>query len=391
MTVGVCGPIDLNLLHWNVPKGTLPPTNAFPLTSYFINALLRSGYKVIGYTNSRDVSEPTVVESGNLTICISREKPQMGRRFFKFEIEDLKRIIQAHPADVISAFWTYEYALAALGSGIPTIANIHDVASKILLKQPDMFRLVRWFMNNKVMQQSCTLVANSDYTYSQLSASTKEKTTVIPNFYPAGLEGIRQAVKHKGNYIISSSNGFTKRKNIHLALEAFQILRKVFPDLQYHLIGVDMEENGPAHQYASARGLADAVHFVGPLPYDRTLKEVANAKVLLCSSMEESFGMAILEAMVVGTAVVGGEKSGYVPSLVDKGKAGVLCNIYSPDSMADAVALLLGNKALRERYERAAANFAQEHFSEDVVIPQHLALLSKHVAVPVNHTQTFTV
>ncbi|MDX5482601.1 MAG: glycosyltransferase family 1 protein, partial [Hymenobacteraceae bacterium] len=110
MTIGVSGPIDLKLLEWELRDADLPPTNGFPLTSHFINALLKRGYKVIGYTNSCDITEPQVWESGNLKICISRQKPQPGRRFFRFEVEDLRQLIETHPADFISAFWSYEYA-----------------------------------------------------------------------------------------------------------------------------------------------------------------------------------------------------------------------------------------------------------------------------------------
>jgi L-malate glycosyltransferase len=377
MTVGVCGPVDLKLLHWDIPKNSLPLTNTFPLTSYFVNALLKRGHEVIVYTNSPDITEPQVLKSGKLTVCVSREKKQPGRRFFNFEVEDLKRMIKAHPAEVISAFWTYEYALAALGSGIPTIVNIHDVALKILLKQFDPFRLVRWMMNYRVIKKSDVLVANSDYTYKQLSAATRAKTIVIPNFYPDELETIKAPGGTKGNYIVASSNGFTKRKNIHLALEAFQKVRKRFPDVALHLVGVDMQKDGPANQYALAKGLADGVRFVGPLPNLKVLEEVAGAKILVCPSMEESFGMALLEAMVVGTAVIGGEKSGFVPTLLDNGKAGILCDIYSPDSMANAITKLLGDEELRLNMEQTAQQFVRNNFSEEIVLRQHLGLMYK--------------
>ncbi len=382
ITIGVCGPIDLKLLNWNIPANSLPATNSFPLTSYYINALLKRGYKVIAYTNSTSITEPTVIESGNLKVCISREKSQPGRRFFKFEIEDLKALIQAHPAEAISAFWTYEYALAAIGSGIPTAIGIHDVAWKILVKQFDPFRFVRWLMNWRVISKAKVLVANSTYTYGQLSGSTKKKTVVIPNFYPEEMEKVKLAGITKGNYIIASSNGFTKRKNIHRAIQAFAQVRPQFPNTELYLIGTDMEENGPAQQYAESKGLAKGIRFLGKQPYNKVLELVAGAKVLVCPSMEESFGMAILEAMVVGTAVVAGDKSGYVPSLLDHGRAGVLCNIYSTDSIAQGIAKLLQDTTYREQLEDVAMDYAAKNFSEETVIKQHILLLEKIFNTP---------
>jgi L-malate glycosyltransferase len=381
MTIGVCGPIDLNLLDWDLKRDDLPTTNSFPLTSHFINALLKRGYKVIGYTSSGNIDEPMVLESGNLKICISRHKPQPGRRFFKFEVEDLHKIIEANPADIISSFWTYEYSLAPLRTDIPTVVNLHDVASKILLKQPDMFRLIRWIMNFMVLRKAKHVVANSAYTYSLLGMSTKVKARTINNFYTKELEDQSIPLAAKGNYIVSAIQGFTKRKNVHGALHAFAKLRSRFPDLEYHLVGVDMEENGPAHEYARNLHLDKGVKFIGCLPFEKVSKEIAGARVLLHPSMEESFGMAILEAMVTGTAVVGGKKSGYVPHLLNYGKAGLLCDITSHDEMASSVAKLLTDKSLMEEIVRNAKTFAHSNYSEDVVIEKHLAFFSDVLGV----------
>ncbi|MBB6610710.1 glycosyltransferase family 4 protein [Pontibacter sp. Tf4] len=377
LTIGVCGPIGLNLLDWDLKHEELPETNAFPLTSHFINALLKRGYKVIGYTNSPVLQEPKVLQSGNLTICISTVKPKPGRRFFNYEIAELRKMIAAYPADIISAFWTYEYALAALRSNIPAVVNIHDVALKILLKQPDVFRFVRWMMNYRSVSKAEYLVANSNYTYSLLASAEKAKTVTINNFYTPEIEKISKTIPVKGNYIVSVVQGFTKRKNIHGSLQAFAKVRARFPDLEYHLVGVEMEENGLAHQYAKQLGIADGVKFIGCLEFDDVVKEIAGAKVLVHPSYEESFGMAVLEAMVAGTPVVGGENSGFVPELLAHGKAGQLCDVTSPEAMANCTIKLLEDEQLWQETVRYAKQYAKANFSEDVVLQQHLALFGR--------------
>lgn len=376
MKIGICGPVNLSLLEWENKPDLLPETNAFPLTSHLVNALLRRGFEVVVYTNSNQISEPVVLQDTRLTVCISLEKRQPGRRFYQEEIEGLKNHMLAYPADFISAFWTYEYAWAALRSGLPAVVSVHDVAYKILLKQFDVFRFVRFLMNEIVVRKTKHLIANSAYTYSILPAWIRKKTTTINNFYPEHLPYLLPETIVKGNYIVSVVQGFTKRKGIPVALKAFAKLRQQYPKLEYHLIGINHEENGLAHAYARKHNLADGVRFLGCMTSDELFKHVAGAKVMLHPSEEESFGMAVLEAMVAGTVVVGGKNSGFIPKLLDYGKAGILCDIRSADDISAAAHRLLADAPLRDSYERHARRFAAQHFSEDVIVEQHLKYYS---------------
>jgi len=377
MKIGICGPVNLELLDWEKKPAKLPPTNAFPLVSHLVNALLHRGYQVIVYTNSNNITQPLVFEDNGLTVCVSVELPKPGRRFFKQEINGLKEHIMAYPADVISAFWTYEYALAALRSGLPTVVSIHDVAFKILLKQFDIFRLVRFFMNEIVVRKAKNLVANSSYTYSILPAWLRKKTTIVNNFYPQHLPQLLPPTITKGNYLVSVVQGFTKRKGIPVALKAFAKLRQKYPTLEYHLIGIGYEEGGEAHTYARQHNLTDGVKFLGCMSSDDLFLHVAGAKVMVHPSEEESFGMAVLEAMVAGTAVIGGKESGFIPTLLDNGKAGLLCNIQSSDELAETIDKLLVNPALRNSIESHAKLYAEQNFSEKVIVQQHLNYYSK--------------
>lgn len=376
MTIGVSGPINLQLLDWDLAPTDLPPTNAFPLTSHFINALLKRGFRVVAYTNSCDITEPMVLESGNLKVCISRQRPQPGRRFFLFEVQDLYRMMQAHPADFISAFWSYEYAWAALKTGKPTAVSFHDVAFQILLNIPDMFRLVRWMMNTIVVSKAKYLIANSSYTYNQLGRRTRAKTRIIDNFYTNDLIARLPTHVDKGRYIATAVQGFTYRKNVQNALLAFAQVRARHPEMEYRLIGVDMEEGGLAQQFAETNGIADGVRFMGPLPFQEVYQQIVHARVLLHPAREESFGMVPLEAMVGGTPVVGGSKSGFIPDLLDQGRAGLLCDVESPDDIAGSLLRLLEDTELADEITEKGREFARDNFSEDVIMRKHLAYYS---------------
>ena len=382
MTIGVCGPVDLRLLECDLPASVFPKTTGFPLVSHFINGLLRRGYNVVVYTNSIEVKEPLILNSGPLKICIARQKAQPGRRFFNYEIEELKNIILQHPSDVISAFWSYEYARAALKTKIPTVVSLHDVATVVLKYHKDLFRVVRWVLNKTVVSRAEHLIANSAYTYNSLSAHQKAKTEIINNFYTDSL--LQDAPQHikKQNYIITVAQGFSRRKNITTSLQAFAILKRSKPDLEYYLVGDDMEEGGLAHAYAKQHNLEEGVKFIGAKPFKEVLELVAGAKALIHPSLEESFGMVILEAMVLGTVVVGGKKSGYVPYLLDFGNAGVLCDVSSPKAIATALFNLLEDEPQQQTLISKAKQFAHDNYAEPAILDQHIAYLK---SITANH------
>ncbi|RIJ34365.1 glycosyltransferase family 4 protein [Pontibacter oryzae] len=382
MTIGICGPIDLTLLDWEFRGQNLPVTNAFPLPTHFINALLHRGYDVVAYTNSPVIDKPMVLEGKHLKVCIAQQLPQPGRRFFQFEVKELQKQIQQHPCDFISAFWSYEYAWAALRTGIPTVVSLHDVALQILLQHRDMFRLVRWAINYIVVTKSSHLIANSSYTYNMLDKGTRRKTKTINNFYPAELEEQLSLPAQKENYIVSVGMGFSNRKNFSTALHAFAQVRKKHPELEYHMLGAGMEPGGEAQQYAREHGIEDGVKFLGVQPYETVLQKITYAKALLHPAREESFGMVLLEAMVALTPVIGGEASGYVPTLLDGGKAGMLCDINSPEAIADCVLRLVDDKQLSHRITQHAYAFARDNYSEDVIVEEHLAYYAQILGRP---------
>jgi glycosyltransferase involved in cell wall biosynthesis len=106
-------------------------------------------------------------------------------------------------------------------------------------------------------------------------------------------------------------------------------------------------------------GLTDAVALLG----DRSdvPELLARADVFVCSSRSEGMPVSILEAMAAGLPVVASSVGG-VPELVDDGRTGFLVPPGEAVALADALALLVGDPALRERLGAAAHQEALERF-----------------------------
>ncbi len=331
---------------------------------------------MVAYTTSVDIETPKVIESESLKVCIARREHHAARDFFRSERSDLVDLMHRHPVDIINAHWSYEFAWAAMATGIPTLVTLHDHAYTVLRYQTDFYRIVRLIMNSITLKKAKHLSVVSDYLFNKLSVKIKAKSRVINNFYSKEIAVFLNLDYPKSNYIITVCNGFGKLKNIDTALRAFALLKKQVPNMEYHLVGDGMEPSGPAHQFAKENDLSSGIKFFGKLPYKEVITKIQKARILLNPSKEESFGMAVLEAMIVGTPVIGGANSGNIPPLLNHGDSGELCDINSSKDISRSILAILQNNQYAEKLSRNARFYAQKKFSETLVISKYLQYYS---------------
>lgn len=367
MRIGLLGPVDLDLLDWSLEPRDLPSTYRAPIVAHCANALRRRGHDVVVFTCSEAIAAPQIRHGDGFTVWIGRRRSRhRARDFFALERADLAAGIEALPCDVLHAHWTYEFALAALASGRPTLVTARDDATTILRHSRDAYRAARWMMDRRVLLTAPYLTANSTYLRQRFPEPVRRRTIVVPNSYdPATVHAVGLPVRPET--VVSVANGFGRRKNLPATLHAFAALRQRRPQATLRLVGADMDRDGPAARYAAARRLTSGVEFVGRLAYPETLIEIESAAALLHSSLEESFGMTVLEAMVLGTPIVAGARSGNVPQLLGDGSYGALRDLDDPEAVATALdEALESGDGVRERVG-AARRHAAANYASDVV------------------------
>jgi glycosyltransferase involved in cell wall biosynthesis len=105
------------------------------------------------------------------------------------------------------------------------------------------------------------------------------------------------------------------------------------------------------HRFIDELGLHDAVTFSGALSDHELGAAMADADVLVMTSLHEGFGVPVLEAMTVGLPVVA-NRIGALPEVVDDG--GLLVDTTDPSALAGAVGRLRGEPGLKEALAEAA-------------------------------------
>ena len=83
------------------------------------------------------------------------------------------------------------------------------------------------------------------------------------------------------------------------------------------------------------------IQLCGRLEHKALLREVSRASVFLHTSLTESFGMAVAEAMALGVPAIAGSESGAIPWLLQQGAAGQLVDVRRPDAIRAALSKAL--------------------------------------------------
>jgi glycosyltransferase involved in cell wall biosynthesis len=107
------------------------------------------------------------------------------------------------------------------------------------------------------------------------------------------------------------------------------------------------------------------VEWLGELSSDEVARLYARGSLYVWPGFGEAFGLAYLEAQAAGLPVVAQAIDG-VPGVVRDGKTGMLTPPGDAAAMADAIAVLLDDGALRRSMSEAARRFVLEERSLEI-------------------------
>ncbi|MDQ2670298.1 MAG: glycosyltransferase [Gemmatimonadota bacterium] len=153
-------------------------------------------------------------------------------------------------------------------------------------------------------------------------------------------------------------------------------------------LALDVVGSGPElprlRTLARALAIEDRVRWFGEYPDDELPRRMAEAHMLVLPSVtvEEMFGLVVLEAMAAGRPVV----TTAVPSAVREvnvpGETGLEVPIRDVRAMADALHRLATDPALRARMGAAGRRRVWDHFTRERMAAAHVTLYRRVLGEP---------
>lgn len=229
--------------------------------------------------------------------------------------------------------------LAPPSSRVPVVVTVHDVG---FLHHPDSVtpavrRMARVLPG--VLRRAAGIIAVSAFTAQELVdwlPEVADRVTVVPNgghARPAPVAAAPAAAPSGRPYVLMLGT-LEPRKNVPLALDALDVLRRRGADLRLVLaggasplldVGALLRERGLSPEEVTVAGYLDDA---------RVAALLAGARALVFPSLYEGFGMPLLEAMEAGVPVVG-VRAGATPETV--GDAALLVEPGDAEGLAGAM------------------------------------------------------
>lgn len=141
-------------------------------------------------------------------------------------------------------------------------------------------------------------------------------------------------------------------------IEACRLLAEQGIDFECNFVGVG-PDRGALEKQALDAGLEGRIHFLGALRHAEVAACLSEADIAVVPSVPTSDGrregipVALMEAAATGLPVVASRLSG-IPEAIEDGAQGLLVEPGDARGLAEAIARLVGDPALRERLGAAA-------------------------------------
>ena len=306
------------------------------------------------------------------------EMMKRGRGFATFATaKKLAQIIDANKIDIVHTHWTKDLFVAVLAKKLSTCKpRIVQTRNMTMTRfKDDMYH--RWLYKNISLMLPVThQVKEQLERFIPEPIRPKIEVLYMGSDKPELLND--DEVKELKNKLGFEQNSFNigmvgrinEAKGQHLLIKAVDTLVKkdLHPEgttlVNAYFVGHAMKESylQELKSEVKSRGIEKNIHFLGFMKNPHHFYQVCDTVVL--ASKRETFGLVLIEAMQVGTPVIGANSGGVV-EIIDDEQTGLLFENQNHESLAQKIEMLMNDADLRKKVAIAGQEKCEEMFSNE--------------------------
>ena len=288
----------------------------------------------------------------------------------------LAKLIRSRKIEIVHAHMARDYPIAAY-------AARRNAGAKLIVTRHVLFPLNR--LHKLTLGRVSRVIAVSRAVERDLHAQalvSPEKISVVHNGVDvARLETVcsrfqlndfrRRWDLPEDSLLVGTVGTFTPLKGHEDFLRAAAQVKEAVPRAFFVISGVESPEaqayRSQLERLSVELGLEGRVRFISWM--DNIAELFCALDVFVSASHTESFGLAIVEAMAAGTAVVATATEG-AQEIIEDGRTGILVPVGGIDQMARAIPDLLVNQSRREEMAETARTDVRRRFSLDRMVDE---------------------
>ncbi|MGG8496899.1 N-acetyl-alpha-D-glucosaminyl L-malate synthase BshA [Tenacibaculum sp. TC6] len=293
-------------------------------------------------------------------------------------------IVQKYQLEVLHVHYAIPHAYAAYmakkmlldkGINVKVVTTLHGTDITLVGSHPTYKTAVEFSINKS---DEVTAVSQSLKDDTLRLFNIEKDIKVVYNFIDGQKyakaqndECKRSALAQEHERILTHISNFRPVKRTDDVIKIFHKVQKKIPS-KLLMVG-DGPERLKAENLVKELKLEDKVLFMGNS--NEVAKILCYTDVFLLPSKTESFGLAALEAMAAGTAVIS-TNSGGLPEVNIDGVTGFLSDVGDVEDMAKNAVHILKSDAVLNEFKMNA----KEHtrlFSLDTILPQYESIYKK--------------
>jgi N-acetyl-alpha-D-glucosaminyl L-malate synthase BshA len=293
------------------------------------------------------------------------------------------RVAEAERLDIIHAHYAVPHATAAYlarhileaSSGRPprTVTTLHGTDITLIGSDSSYRRVVAFSIEQS---DGVTAVSRSLRADTISAVGVTRDIDVIPNFLdceeyrrtPDPALRARLCPPERYDALVIHISNLRPVKRAAVALDVFNRVRRRVR-ARFVVIG-DGPDRADLERQASDAGLAADVVFLGE--QEDLVAPLSVSDLFLLPSIQESFGLAALEAMACGVPVVA-SRIGGLPEIIEDGVTGFTRPPDEVDGMADCGIALLTDPDLHARIAANASRMVRTMYCADRIVPAYEA------------------
>lgn len=324
-----------------------------PHTIRWAKSIMNSGYRIgifcffkIDPSLYSELKEIKLYSLNILRDIQSTSEDNFSKLIYLKAVREVKGILKDFKPDILHAHYASSYGLIGALSGFhPYIISMWG---------SDIFGFPNYsFLHKSILKFNLSkadkLLSTSIKMKTEAAKYTKKEILVIPFGIDVNKFKAKDvnSIFEKDDIVIGTIKTLEKIYGIEYLIRAFKIVKTKLSERKIKLLLV-----GEGTQRKNLEALAIELNiysdivFMGYVNSDEVENYHNMLDIYIAVSLQESFGVAVLEASACGKPVIVSNVGG-LPEVVDDGKTGIIVEKENPYQLADALIKLITNPNLR--------------------------------------------